>query len=106
MMNTRPPGSSTGPVEPRSVSLPLRLAALRGAQNAVRRRLELRRMTELPKSNELVDEPFPVETNRLPCPSTEGPDVAQIAPSRRVGTSNAWRAPVGPRAGTDTTHPW
>src|SRR5438067_13935720 len=99
MMNTRPPGSSTGPVEPRSVSLPLRLAALRGAQNAVRRRLALRRLTELPKPNELVDEPSPVETNRLPCPSTEGPDAAQIAPPRRVGPPNAWIARRGPPAG-------
>src|SRR4051794_9728521 len=105
MMNTRPPGSSNGPVEPRSVSWALRAAAFRGAQNAVRWRLGLRRMTELPKSNDVVDEPLPVATNRLPRASTAGPDGAQIAPSRCVGTRKLWSAPVGPLAGADTTQP-
>src|SRR3954463_15853520 len=106
MMNTRPPGSSSGPVEPRSVSLALSAVAFAGAQYAVRRRLGLRRMTELPKSKDVVEEPLPVATNRLPPASTAGPEGAQIAPSRCVGTSKDCRAPFGPLAGADTTQPW
>src|SRR4051812_30754874 len=106
MMNACPPGSSSGPVEPRSPSSALRAVAFRGAQNAVRLRLGLRRMTELPKSKEVVEEPLPVATNRLPPASIAGPEGAQIAPSRCVGTWKDSRAPFGPLVGADTTQPW
>src|SRR5919198_4433152 len=103
MMNTRPPGRSSGPVDPRSVSLLLSSGALLGAQNDVLRRAGVRRITELPKSKELDEAPFPVDTKRLPRASMDGPGGAQIAPSRAVGTWNPCRAPRGPLAGTDTT---
>src|SRR5437763_4409687 len=104
-MNTRPPGRRSGEVDPRSVSLALSSGALAGAQNDVLRRVGERRMTELPKSKELDEAPFPVATKTLPCVSMAGPGGAQIAP-RAVGTRNDCSAPRGPLAGAETTRPW
>ena len=62
MMNAREPGSSRGPVEPRSRSAPLSAAASDGAKNPLSRSVGVRRMTALPKSKLDVELPLPVAT--------------------------------------------
>src|SRR2546430_11907838 len=101
----RPPGRSSGPTEPRSVSLLLSSAVLGGAKYDCRRSEGDSRKTVLPKSKLDVESPLPVDTNSRPAPSTAAPDGAQIAPSRWVGTWKFASAPLGPEAGADTTQP-
>src|SRR5689334_8293602 len=103
---TRPPGSSSGPTEPRSVSLLLSWAALAGAKYDCRWSDGDSRMTVLPKSKLDAESPFPVDTKSRPLASTAAPDGAQIAPSRWVGTWKFASPPLGPDAGADTTQPW
>src|SRR2546423_1777551 len=92
-MNTRPPSSSVGVDNPRSVSPDESSAQLLGAKKSSTLRSGLSFTTALPRSKVSVCSPLPVLSQRLPAESMAGPAGDQIPASRDVGTLHTSRSP-------------